>query len=174
VTHPAVQHVLDLIEAEWPDTAGSFDRVPLERIDRDNSTLVSDDGHDERIRSAELQTTNYVSATFADRSTTPIGTEYDHDLEVVVGVRIEGLHADEHGHVDPDADLTGGSPVPWAELVDAVRRAILAGREFPDTGAANVGYTDLRVTNEAPDAAAYGDYYRTDFDVVFNGFESLP
>ena len=91
----------------------------------------------------------------------------------MVGIRIEGLHHSEWGHVDPDGvegipfDADGG-------LVDKIQRALLAQRTYPAAGGTAVTYTDLRVTNEAPQSSNYSDYFRTDFDVVFNGFEDLP
>jgi len=172
VTHPAVDWVLDTIETHWP--AGSYSDIPLERIDRDNSELLdgSVTSHTE-----DLEAGNYVGASYADRAQTPIGTNYDLDLEVVVGVRIEGmLRGDNYGFINPDASVppaTAGDPVPWTPLVDAIRAAIYTGRKFPDTGRTNVDFTHLLITNEAPQASDYGDYYRHDFDVVFDGFETL-
>lgn len=183
MTHPAVDAVLDFIKDNWQ--AGSYSDIPLERIDRDNSKLL--DGAI-RSHSAELEADNYVGATLADRDPSAIGTEYDHQLEVVVGVRIEGLHADKYGKVDPDASLppnTANDPVPWFEYVDGnnneqpglvkeVRDAILRDRTFPSTRQADIAYTDLQITNESDSSDDHRDFFRHDFDVVFSGFEELP
>lgn len=172
MTHSAVQWVLDEVKNNW--SAGNYADIPIERIDRDNSELL--DGS-VRKHTADLQANNYVGAALADRSQTAIGTGYDLDLSVVVGVRIEGLHHTEHGYVNPDNSLppaTAGDPVPWEELVDEIRDAIYTGREFPDTGQSDIDFTHLLITNEAPAASEYGDYYRHDFDVVLEGFETLP
>jgi len=172
MTHPAVQTILDAIADNW--SAGSFADIPLERIDRDNSELL-DGGV--RSHTEDLQDSNYVGATLADRSADPIGTEYDHRLEVVVGVRIEGAHHSEWGYVNPDASLppaTAGDPVPWQPLVDEIRTAILRDRREPTTGETDIDYLDLQITNEAPQSADYGDYYRHDVDVLLTGYETLP
>lgn len=138
----------------------------VKRVDRDESNVLEDNL---RQLSNELKEACYIGATLADVSNTPIGTEYDHDRQVVVGLRMVGLHSSEYGHVDPD----GVEGVPWEELVARVRTSLLNQREWPNAGASNVTYTDLQLTNEAPGSSAYADYYRYDLDVVFNGFEDL-
>ena len=160
-------------EVEWTlaqlgSVVGSL-TTPLKRVDRDESRILEGDI---RKRTAELEKANYVGAALADRTPTPIGTEYDHALETVVGVRIEGLHHSEWGHVDSD----GVEGIPFGDdggLVDRIRDAILAKRRYPDAGRTNVTYTNLTVTNEASQSSNYADYYRYDFDVVFDGFEDL-
>jgi hypothetical protein len=144
--------------------------TPLKRIDRDESTIL--DG-DIRSRTAELEKANYVGASLVDVSSSPIGTEYDHSREAVVGVRIEGLHHSQFGHVDP----SGSDGIPFGDedgLVDRLRDALLVERTYPDAGSTDVTYTDLQVVNEAPQSNTYGDYYRHDFDVLFTGYETLP
>ncbi|MFC4549381.1 MULTISPECIES: hypothetical protein [Halorussus] len=161
-------------EVEWVLTqlgsvVGSL-TTPLKRVDRDESKIL--DGSI-RSRTAELEKANYVGATLSDVTSQPIGTEYDHSREAVVGVRIEGLTHREFGYVDPN----GSSGIPFDNdggLVSRVRDALLVERTYPNAGGANVTYTDLRITNEAPQSSNYADYYRTDFDVVFNGYEDLP
>jgi hypothetical protein len=178
--HPAVDEVLELIQSNW--APGSFSDIPLERIDRDTSTLL--DGNI-RSRTEDLQQANYVGASFADAERTPIGADYDHELEAVVGVRIEGLHVDYDGLVDPEASMppaNAGDPVPWFEdttagevgLVKAIRDAIMQARTFPSTGQQDIAYLDIQITNDTPASSDLGDYFRRDFDVVFRGFEELP
>ena len=172
MTHPAVDAVLGFVKNNW--SAGTYGDIPIERVDRDNSELL--DGN-VRSHSEDLQASNYVGATVADADRQAIGTEYDHSLEVVVGVRIEGLHHTEYGYIDPDASLppaTAGDPVPWSEFVDEVRTAILRDRTFPSTSRSDIGYTDLQIANDTPAASDYGDYYRRDMDIILNGFETLP
>jgi hypothetical protein len=172
MTHPEVDWTLSAIKTNWQ--AGSYGDIPLERVDRDESQLL-----DKGVRrlSGDLQDTNFVGATLADRDTTPIGTEYDHKTEAVVGVRILGMHKSEFGKVAPDASLpptTANDLVPWEELVSEIRKAILRDRTFPDAGNAETDYTDVQIANPTPDAAAYGNFYRYDFDLLFRGYESLP
>lgn len=174
MTHPAVDFVLSKIKSNW--SAGSYADIPLERIDRDNSDQLDDNI---RSHTADLQADNYVGASFSGRTQSPLGTEYDHDLSLVVNVRIEGLHTSEHGYVDPDASLppaTAGDPVPFSGpngLVGEIRDTILVERTFPDVGVADFDLTHLTIESEVPDAVSFGDYYRHDFDVRFDGYESL-
>jgi hypothetical protein len=161
-------------EVDWTLTqlgsvVGSL-TTPLKRVDRDESHVL--DG-DIRSRKEDLQKANYVGSTLADVSSVPVGTEYDHRREAVVGVRIEGLHHSEWGHVDP----AGSNGIPFDNdggLVDKIRDALLAERTYPAAGGQGVTYTDLRITNESPQSSTYGDYYRHDFDVLFTGYETLP
>lgn len=162
--NPEVEFVLDAIDSNYGE---ALEDVPLKRVDRDNSDILEDDVH---TRTGKLEETNFVGARFADRSPTPIGTEYDHRIEAVVGVRIEGMHHSEYGHIDPD----GVEGVDWDELVRKIRRAILTERKFPDVGRSDTGYTYLSLANEVDTSSEYADYYRYDMDILFFGFEELP
>jgi hypothetical protein len=153
---------------------------PLRRVDRDNTlTYLGDntvantaDSDILETKEGDLTEANYVGVSFVDENTEPIGTEYDHDIERVVGVRIEGLDSDEWGYIDPD----GNDGVPFTgsnSLSKAIRDAILDKRSFPSVGAPDVGYHSLRIDNYEADSNSHGDYYRTDFDVVFEGYEDL-
>lgn len=146
---------------------------PLWRVDRDESFVYEGDSPIDmstpiRERTGELQKANFVGATWADRARTPIGTEYDYDVENVVGLRIEGLHHSEWGHIDPDE----ADGVDFKGLVDEVLSAIDDAATFPDVTGANGSYTHLLITNDTPGSAAHADYYRFDCDVVFSGYES--
>ncbi|WP_135852611.1 hypothetical protein [Halorussus salinus] len=144
--------------------------TPLQRIDRDESEFF-DDGI--RSRTAELRKTNAVGASLADVTNDPVGTEYDHAREAVVGVRIEGLHESEFGYIDPG----GSDGIPFSGgggLVDRIRDALLVNRTYPDAGGTGVTYTGLRLVNESNQSSNYQDYFRHDFDIVFNGYEELP
>jgi len=161
--------VVDSVAADYSITNqdGTTDPVSLDRIDRDDSKILEGNIRD---RAAELQQGCYVGVTLADRSTEPAGTTYENRIETIVGVRVEGLHHDEYGHVDSD----GTDGVPFDELVGRLRRAALADRCYPDVGRANTTYQTLFIQNEAPDLAAYSDYYRYDFEIRFKGYEDLP
>jgi len=138
---------------------------PLELVDRDDAEFESG----RRSRSGELTNANIVSIASTDDDTTAIGTEYDHSIERICSVRIEGLHHSEFGHIDPD----GNEGAPWRSLVRIVRRAILLAREYPQTASPDVGYTHLRLVNGVDQSSDYSDYYRYDVDVIFDGFEQL-
>lgn len=156
---------VDWVLSQFGSVVGSI-TTPLKRVDRDESRILEGDL---RKRKGDLQDANFVGATLADRDPTPIGTEYDHAVEAVVGVRIEGLHHSEYGHIDPD----GVEGIPFDSLVRRLRDAVLAERTFPNVGSADGTYTDLQIANEAPQSSDYRDYYRHDFDVLFHGYEDL-
>ncbi|WP_277540225.1 hypothetical protein [Haloarcula laminariae] len=139
---------------------------PLELIDR--ADVENED--DVRKRKGELTSHNIVSIASVDESTAPIGTEYDHDIEHVAGVRVEGVHHSKYGFIDED----GAEGAPWSSLVRLIRRAILRARTYPETGRPNVSYTELELANTADQSDDWADYYRWDTDVLFDGFERLP
>jgi hypothetical protein len=146
------------------------DAHPLKRVNRDESRILEGDIRD---RTGELKTANFVGAAHVDHEAAPIGTEYDLDVEDVVGIRIEGLHHSEWGHVDPagtDGVVFSGDP----GLVQEIKAALYDARTFPDAGRASVNFTDLRLTNHAPQSHLWADAFRYDVDVVFQGFEELP
>lgn len=183
MTASEVEWVLDTLGAAVTAVQNNYtlsaernsDPVVVKRVDRDESRIyegsdaldMSDPIH---TRRGELESGVFVGATLADRSPTPIGTEYDHDLETVVGLRVEGLTHREYGHVDPD----GQAGVPFEALKTEVRDALLAQRTYPDAGGSGVSYTDHQLQNEADTSDNWRDFYRYDVDVVFNGFETLP
>lgn len=168
-----VTFLIERIREEYG--AGSFpagmqsageDPPPLELIDRQD--VENED--DVEKRKSELTRGNIVSVASVDESTTPVGTEFDHSIERVASVRIEGLTADKYGYVDE----SGNDGVPWSSLVRLVRRAILRARTFPDTATPNIAYTSLELTNVAPQSQLWSDYYRYDVDILFDGFERTP
>lgn len=147
-------------------TTGAGDEPPLRLIDRSDTERESGT----RSPTGELTEANIVSITHVEEDTQPIGTEYDHDIETVCGLRIEGVHHSEWGHIDPG----GRNGTPWRSLVRVVRRAVLRERTFPDVGAPDINYTDLTLANGADQSSNYADYYRYDVDVLFSGYETLP
>ncbi|MDS0258569.1 hypothetical protein NDI56_03980 [Haloarcula sp. S1CR25-12] len=186
MTHPSTEWVLDQVASVVTDVEDTYTRdvpdgtppVRVRRVDRDTSRIWDGDGTLDmstpiRERSAALEKGVYIGVQYAESAEEPIGTEYDLDKEVVVGVRLEGLTSQggEWGHVDPE----GADGVPWHGpngFLRRVKAAIYAGREYPDADP-DVGFTHLTLANEADQSSNYADYYRTDFDVVFDGFETL-
>jgi hypothetical protein len=175
MTAPEVQHTLDAIQSNYGTPLAD---IPLERVDRDNSDLLDDTPVHKRA--ADLKAMNYVGASLVDRATDVVGTEYDHRVETVVGVRVEGMHASEWGGIDPNAgtadavDNIDHPVVQWDALVETIRRAVLTERAWPSVGRANVGYKDLKIANETDASSDWADYYRYDFDAIYSGFETLP
>ena len=146
--------------------------TPLKRVNRDESRILEDNV---RSRTAELREANVVGVTLADRNTAAIGTRYDHRAEATLGVRIEGLHYGEHGHVDD----SGSEGIPWTTasrqgLVDRCREAILKARTFPDAGDAATTYTTVIQSSDTPLSSNYADAYRRDLEFRLEGFEELP
>lgn len=179
-----VEFVLDAIRSNWPEygETGLYgegiygeglyfdDGYPsdLARINRDEPHILETG---DRTRSVELSHWIAVGAGVANRSTTPRGTEYNHDIETVVNVRIEGLNEREHGQIE--------SIGAFEELVAKIRWAILQERSYPcaTSGADDWRrrvYQDLRVENEQDYSHERRDYYRREFDVRLTGVEELP
>lgn len=157
---------VDWVLSQVGSVVGSI-TAPLQRVDRDESRILEGDI---RTREGELQESNFVGAALANRPSEPVGFEYDRRAEAIVSVRIEGLHVDQWGHVDP----SGSNGIAFHELVRRCRDAIYAGREFPAANPQDVTYHTLFVENESSQSSQHRDYYRTDFDVRFRGYESLP
>jgi len=181
VTHPSVEWVLeqvgsvvDSVAADYSQADGSD--VVVRRVDRTTNRIYDGSGTLDMSapihqRAGALERGVYIGAAYADRSSEPIGTEYNLDVDEVVGVQLEGLTArDGHGgHVDPDGEWG----IPWSAFVRRVRTAIYDGRTYPGAGGPNVSFTHLRLTNEAPRSDDFSQYYAHNFDVVFDGFEEL-
>lgn len=167
--------VVDDLAANYTDRNGN--PVALKRVNRDDSSVY--DGSESldlnepmHKRKKALKSGVFVGATEADRATEPAGFEYDHDLETVVGLRLEGMTTQGglYGHVDPD----GENGVPWSVFKRQVRRTLLGSRSYPETPVPNTAYHTLLVTNEDPQSNEYRDFYRWEADVVFQGYEELP
>ncbi|WP_338844107.1 hypothetical protein WHO98_12190 (plasmid) [Halobacterium salinarum] len=141
--------------------------TPLRRVNRDDSRVLEQDVRSTR---GELQEANYIGATHVETVRDPIGTEYDADREVVVGVRVTGLHHSEWGHIDPD----GQNGIPFGELVRRCKDVLWSERTWPDANPREeVYYENLELQNEANTSQQYSDCYRADWDVVFDGYEEL-
>jgi len=162
---PEVQWVLDQLQSVVDNQPAAY---PLERIDRDASEILEGNVG---TRRAELQDANYVGVSLATRTTDPIGTEYDHEVDTTVAVRIEGYSGD-FGNIDPDG-VDGVAFAGAGGLVEQVRDAILVKRTVPDAGRSDVSFTHLALQNETSQSSNHAEYWRYDFDVVFRGFEDL-
>ena len=167
--------VVESVEADY--SLRNDDPVVLKRIDRDDSGTYdgsADLDMSEPIHSRKEDLTGgiYVGATLADRAFDPVGTGYHNQTEAVVGLTVEGMttRGGNFGHVDPDGEVGA----PFDVVVRRIRRAVLAGRGYPDPGVPNVGYRDLIQTSDDPQSDEWSDFYRWQGDFAFRGYESLP
>ncbi len=150
---------------------------PLYRVDRDNALRYDGGGQfdmDSAIskRTEDLKRANFVGARFADRDGSYAGPEPKLDTEEVVGIRIEG-YSGSFGHIDPrgnDGVVFQGTD---DALVEQIRAAIYDGLSYPNAGRTDVSFTHLTITNESPAMADWQQYFRYDFDVAFDGYETL-
>lgn len=156
--------LLGAIKTNWPEASFPSN---LTRVNREESELLEEGI---RSRKGELTKSNFVGAALATRTPTPVGTEYDHDLEAVVDVRIEGLDHAEWGHIDP----AGQEGYVWKNLINNVREAILVDRTWPGVGRANTTYHSLTIESKTDRSSNYRDFYDYRFSVRFHGYETLP
>lgn len=139
----------------------------LRRVNRDESRVLE---QDVRSVKGELQEANYVGATHVSTEESPMGSQYDLEREVVIGVRVTGLHCSKYGHIDPQ----GEDGVPFTELVQACKDAFWTERKWPAAGPSGVSYPHLELQNEANTSQQWADFYRADWDVVFTqGFHDI-
>jgi len=182
VTAAPVQWVLDELGSVADAVAATYtlasgDPAQLRRVDRDNALVIDTGGSFDMTQAMDdlkndLQKATYVGARFADRSGEYAGTAPQRDLDEVVGVRILG-YSGSYGHVDPLGE--DGIPFQGTDdaLVERIQSALYDQLQYPDAGRTNVGFTHLDIVNEEPVMADWQDFYRYDFDVVFDGFETL-
>lgn len=173
MSYPETEWTLDQLASAVSSVDNDYGAT-LKRVDRDESEIYDGSGtvdmtEPRRTMSGELQRAAFVGVTRSDRDTTPVGTEYDHEVSTTVGVRVVGLHYHQRGEIDPD----GTDGVPFDELLRRVRGAITDQRRFPDAGGTSTEYTHLTLANEADGSEDYSDFYRADLDVMFDGFQDL-
>lgn len=151
-------------------TLESGDPVQLERVNRDESRILEQDVQSIR---GDLEKAAFVGATHVDTVEEPMGSQYDLQREVVVGVRVTGLTSQgSYGHIDPD----GQDGIPFTGdggLVQRCKDAVLAERKFPAAAPSDAAYTYLEFQNEANTSQQWADFYRWDADVVFHGERHL-
>ena len=183
MTDPSVEWVLNQLGSVVDSVANDYtqsadfqnDPVELRRVDRSTGQIYDGSGTIDMEspppqKTGKLERGCYVGAAKVSGSESPIGTEFDLDVDRVVGLRLEGLWYTQSGHVDPD----GEDGVPFAELKRRVRRAIYEGRKSPAGGGPNVDFTHLTLQNAADTSHNWRDAFRWDVDIAFDGFETLP
>jgi hypothetical protein len=149
--------LIEAIDGNWPDGDRPDD---LQLVDRDNSEIY-DDVDSLRSRKGELQRGNYLSFGSASTTPTPEGPGYCLQRDDVVSCRLEGLHSNQYGHID--------NPAEFEQLWNTIREAIYVDRIRPLDG-----YQTLFIENIRYASGDYRDYFRTDFEVRFDGREELP
>lgn len=142
---------------------------PLYRVDRDETRTYTAAGAlgtvpSVRSREGELQEANFVGVALADSVPTAEINDTER-VEVTLSVRLEGLHHEQFGHVDP----AGTEGVPWQGLLDDVREAIRAERSYPAVGRPGIKYHTALITVEAPQSSQHRDYFRHDMDITLRG-----
>lgn len=170
---PEVEFLLDVFEAV---VDAQPEGHPLRRVDRNNALVYEtaeplDMTEAMHQRKADLEAANYVGVAWQSRDSDPLGQNYDLDGDIVCSVRLEGLTAlgGEFGHIDPTAE----DGVPWDDLVEDVRQAVLDERKRPEHPDFRDVKLDLRVVNEDDQSSQWRDFNRYEFDVIFN-FRECP
>ncbi|MDB2283664.1 hypothetical protein PM038_00040 [Halorubrum ezzemoulense] len=148
---------------------------PLRRVDRDNSTVYEtgstiDMQEPVSKRKDDLKKANYIGVASQSGTPTPVGPGQRYELQSVASVRLEGLTADEFGHIDGVSQDAVPFEALFREVFDAIRGEI----SYPDVGRPGVTYRDLTITNVDDAQSEYADFYRAEFDVQFRGYTDTP
>ena len=182
--HALVEWTIETLADNWNanNYPGSYDGGKPVLIDQDESTVyeITDAGTAEvgdatvgvtfqdRSVSYDLTENNAVTiGSQPDRLTTPVGTEFDFDVEDGVSIKVEGAHEDEFGKISSSEEFT----TLWKE----VRRALLVERQWP--GRDPIGgthYHTLTTESERNGSSSNKDYFLYQFDLMFRGYEDLP
>lgn len=154
-----VQEVLDFIDTNWKTS--NYSPKPI-LIDKRDGTWQNES---RRTTSVDLTTEgNSVVMVGGGPGTDhePEGIQWSHDrVEAGVGVRVEGLHEDEHGDITDSAD--------FGSLVDEVERTLQVERRRPIDD-----YFSLIIRRTDRFSGNNTDYFRSDLSVFFDGLETLP
>jgi len=172
-----IHWTLETLAANWIDDNADFPvlihKDDSQRYERSETggTAVGDSigvNEGEISNNFDLSKDNAITVgSSPDRLTSPIGTEYDLDVEDGVSVLVEGVHESEWGHVADGQQFRA--------LVDEVQRALLVDRNWPLRNVnGDEHYHTLRIENETNRSSENKDYYATQFDVLFDGYEELP
>ena len=164
MTQDEVTWALETLKEDWP-----VDEFPekLRRIHVDDPRILETG---ERKKRGELARSNFIRAKLTTRSPTPIGTEYDHEVSTVIGMRLEGAHVDKHGHIEDFQHFD--------QLVRYAQHALAKRRVFPtidaDDDIGKVDYFTALIENEEDLSGENRDYFRRDWDLRLVGDETLP
>jgi hypothetical protein len=120
-----------------------------------------------RTQGVDFTEGNVVSVRTVNRDRTPVGTEFDYRFVATLSVRLEGVHTDERGGIDP----TGSNGVPWQDLTRELEAALDRDRTFP-TSDANV--LSMVTSLDRDFSGDLKDNYRADYTVEIRGYEIAP
>lgn len=168
---PEVEFVLETLDSVVSNQPADH---PLHRVDRDNSRIYEDNTALDQTqpiskRKKKLEAANLVGIASQTASNAPYGTDYDHERDMVLSARVEGLTHFEHGHIDPD----GSNGVVWDSLCEEIKSGVLDERTYPSHASFRTAQLDLGITNESYNSKDWADYYQREFDIVFRGRKEL-
>ncbi|MFD1512461.1 hypothetical protein [Halomarina rubra] len=131
-----------------------------------NRESTEDVATGERSKVHDLTDANAVSIASPATDRSPVGVEYDLEVETTLSIRIEGLAESEWGHIADSGE--------WRTLVEEVRRLLFAERRWPiENPDGDVHYHTLLPREESDRSAEHRDYWRTDLSLVLRGYEDL-
>jgi len=174
LTVETLQFILD----EFETVAAEFDRAtdgsgnvvwedPILRNRKTKSLYPSGDtaGYTNQLsRNAYVVTVEETGAT-----NSPIGTEFDFDVEAEVDVTIESVN---NGFNEEISDSTD-----WETLKAIIKRCVLKNRKRPITDpSCRFDWRWITVTNETtlPESEENRDHYGYELTFEWNGFERNP
>lgn len=168
-----VGFLLETLSVHWDDA--TYDPMPTLVDDRDatpyTQSTVADATVDGSMVGLTEQDRSYPF-DLADGNVLLVGTSISRDdqaldlyfnikVDAAIGIRIEGVHESDRGHVADAADFLA--------LVEAAKDAIWAERQWP-----LAGYYMLDIGDEHDRSVTEKDYFRYDFRVGFSGYKDLP
>jgi hypothetical protein len=133
------------------------------RYNRRDGIRLDTGAHTPEVSAAEDA---IASVALTGVSRTPIGTEFDYRFEATLSARLEGVHVDERGTVDPDSETAS-----WPALSNEFERALDTERRFPTDDREVLSQT-VELDNDL--SRNLSDHYRADWTVTIDGFEDAP
>jgi hypothetical protein len=161
--------ILRFLNQGWE--TDNFSPEPLYHNDDDGYIYPGD--NETKARDIDLQNHDVVGVSYPGWTKTPVGTEFDYDVEAEVDVRCEATTFPAGGGVDGSTD--------FRRMVLEAQRAIDANRVFPLTNLdSRYAWRDLRIETEDNnitinnrDAGDNRDYFASEFTVTLRGWEQF-
>jgi hypothetical protein len=164
--HYLVEKVISWL-SNW-DSNAAPQPVFIDRDDADSTSF-----NDRRVP-YDLTDSHVISVSSSpDKTTTPVGTEYDHRVEDGVNCRIEAAHRDATDFPGDSVSAGVSGAVEFQDIIDEAERLILTERSsYPTVN--DISYHTVVVENQQNLSSDDKDYFRYDFDVFFRGYSDLP